>query len=267
MTSCGGSALSKLTRTMFTPEPYSSSVCWIRSLTSWLMMPRSRERIGDSSERDTTSRIAELGDGLDGGGRVGEVEEEFRRVADVPHHLEGDVDDVLVAGQHQAGGGAADGARADVLGVLARHLDDLVGDDRPGREVQAGLADAVAAAFAEGELDRLLLGPDRIDRHDQPEADDARARRWRGRVRRSADRRRRPDRARRERPPRPPIRILSCSCPLRTISSRSGTGGCPPGPAATAAIVASPGAAAAADFLSSSSPPLPPPPQGPPLLL
>ena len=33
----------------------------------------------------------------------------------------------------------------------------------------------------------------------------------------------------------PPIRIFSCSCPLRTISSMSGTGGWPPGPPAAAA--------------------------------
>ena len=44
---------------MFTPEPYSSRVCWIRSLTSWLMMPRSRLRIGESCERETTPRIAD----------------------------------------------------------------------------------------------------------------------------------------------------------------------------------------------------------------
>ena len=44
---------------MFTPAPYSSRVSWISSWTSWLMMPRSRLRIGLSSERDTTPRIAD----------------------------------------------------------------------------------------------------------------------------------------------------------------------------------------------------------------
>ena len=61
------------------------------------------------------------------------------------------------------------GARADLLGVLAGDRDDLVGHDRPGREVQARLADAVAAALAEGQLDRLLLRPHRVERHQQPE--------------------------------------------------------------------------------------------------
>ena len=63
-------------------------------------MPRSRDRIGDS--RDATrlpaSRIPtpphrRL--------RIGEIELELREIADVPDHVEVDVDDVLVAGQHQ----------------------------------------------------------------------------------------------------------------------------------------------------------------------
>ena len=254
----GGSARSKLTRTMFTPEPYSSSVAWIRSCTSWLMMPRSRLRIGDSSERETTSRIADSDDRLDGRGRVGEVEQELGGVAHVPDHLEGDVDDVLVAGQHQPGAGAADGARADLLGVLAGDLDDLVGDDRPGREVQARLADAVAAALAEGQLDRLLLGLHGVERHQQPDADAAPTA-----ISISPRRPMPPPPAAaggrgRRRCGRPPIRISQLLLPLADDLVDVGDRRLAARPAAAAAIAAAaaaaPGSAAAALVAAAASP-------------
>jgi hypothetical protein len=74
------------------------------------MMPRSRDRIGDSSERDTTSRIADS----DTAWMVERGSERLKRNCAGSRtfqiDLEVDVDDVLVAGQHQAGAGAADRA-------------------------------------------------------------------------------------------------------------------------------------------------------------
>src|SRR5690606_2631455 len=107
---------------------------------------------------------------LDGRLRIGEVEEELGGIAHVPDHLEADVDDVLVAGQHQPVAGAAHCAGANLARVLAGHGDDVASHDRPGREVQARLPDAVAAAFTEGQLDRLLLGTHRIEGHHEPQA-------------------------------------------------------------------------------------------------
>ena len=225
-------------------------------------MPRSRLRIGESCGARHHLAHRQLGDGLDGRGRVREVEEELRRVADVPDHLEGDVDDVLVAGQHQPGAGAAHRAGADLLGVLARHLHDLVGDDRPGREVQAGLADAVAAAFAEGELDRLLLGPHGVERHQHPEPDE----------RRAGDGEAAPAERRRRRRP--------CRAAAAAGRGRPSGSGAAPAPCGRSRRCRAPAAAARAALLPRSpppqgprpppflsSPPPPPPPQGPPLLL
>src|SRR5690606_10163093 len=55
----------------------------------------------------------------------------------------------------------------DVGDPLAGHLDLFIGHHRPGREVQARIADA--RAFAQEQLDRAFLGPDGIEGHESPE--------------------------------------------------------------------------------------------------
>src|SRR5690606_2909226 len=85
-------------------------------------------------------------------------------VRDVPHHLEADVDDVLVARQHQRAGIAVGGA--DVGGALARHLDLFIGHDRPGGEVQTGFPDARGAA--QRQFDAALFRADGIEGHEGP---------------------------------------------------------------------------------------------------
>ena len=149
---------------MFTPEPYSSSVCWIRSLTSWLMMPRSRLRIGESCERDTTSRIAdsatawmvEVGsERLNRNSAGSRTFQTTWKVMSTMFSSPVSISPALVPR-------TVPEPISSVFSRVTWH--DLVGDDRPGREVEAGLADAVAAALAEGELDRLLLGPHGVER-------------------------------------------------------------------------------------------------------
>ena len=114
-----------------------------------------------------------------------DIEQKLGRVADLPEHDEIDVDDVLVAGQHQtllrhvadrarsvADLGSA--AHADLDAVDARHLGQLNLLDRIGpAEIQAGRE--LAHIFAEPEHDAELVGvnpngeaekADESDQHD-----------------------------------------------------------------------------------------------------
>ncbi len=120
-----------------------------------------------------------FGDVLDRHLRVLDVEQEFRRVADAPEHDEIDIDDILVAGEHQAlFGHVADGARglavlgraahADLDAVDAGHLRQLDRLDRIGpAEVEAGRQQA--HELAEAQHDAELL---RIDAHREAEKAD-----------------------------------------------------------------------------------------------
>ena len=105
------------------------------------------------------------------------------RVADPPEHDEIDIDDVLVAGEHQAlFGHVADRARgvadvgraahADLDAIDARHFGQLDLLDRIGpAEIQTGRK--LADIFAESEHDAELVGIDpngeaeKADRRDQ----------------------------------------------------------------------------------------------------
>jgi hypothetical protein len=104
--------------------------------------------------------------------------------------------------------------------VFPRHRKHLGRDQRPGREVEARVADG--GELAEEQLDRLLFRADRVEGVERPEpmaTEARRAERAAGELEPVAAT---AAAAAAERPPRPPIRTRSCSCPLRTISSISG---------------------------------------------
>ncbi len=102
----------------------------------------------------------------DRGPRITQVEEEFVRLGDIPDDLKVDVDDVFISGQHQARITAAR-AHTDLFGLFAGHGDHLGGHNRPGRKVEAGIAHL--GELAQEQLDRLLFGPDRVERGHQPQ--------------------------------------------------------------------------------------------------
>ena len=183
----------------------------------------------------------------------------LRRIGDVPDHLEVDVDDVLVAGQHQPGIAARLPRPTPISSVRSRRdRDDLGGDERPGREVQARLAGL--AELAEEQLDRALFGLDRVERGEEPQSPARPARR--SAMRAAGEPRPAAAAAAGRPPPRPPISTRSCSWPLRMSSSISGICGPSPGPGRRGRRgrhrrrCRRPAAAAT-----------PPPPQGPPLFL
>ncbi len=71
---------------------------------------------------------------------IGDVEQIGLRIADLIGNGKLHVDDVLVAGQHQAGIAGIAGAAADIDQLFGR-VGDLDRLDRPPMEVQAGLGE------------------------------------------------------------------------------------------------------------------------------
>ena len=125
-----------------------------------------------------------LGRGLHRVGRVARVEEIVGRVADMPEHAEIDVDDVLVAGEHQAlgrhvprGGAARRGlarvGRAAIADIDAVHAGDGGKIDRldgPGQVVvEPGRGEA--GEGAEAEHHALLVGLDAVEAGGEPDRD------------------------------------------------------------------------------------------------
>ena len=119
-----------------------------------------------------------LGHRLDGALRVEQVEHEVLRPGgvDAPLHVEVDVDDVLVAGQHHAllehvapappraaAGAVADLDRVDGADVRLDHLADRVG--QVVAQALAGLADVAA----EDRVDADLARRDRVEARGEPE--------------------------------------------------------------------------------------------------
>jgi hypothetical protein len=101
---------------------------------------------------------------------IAQVEQEQRRVGDVPDNLEVDVDDVFVRRQHQAVRRRAGPVGADRDRVFPRHRKHFGRDQRPGREVQTRVADG--RELTQEQLDRLLFRPDRVEGVERPEAND-----------------------------------------------------------------------------------------------
>ena len=109
---------------------------------------------------------------------IAHVEGVLEHVLDLPQHGVLDVDDVLVAGQHQvlgrtrarpAGRGRRVATRAEHDAALVLNVDHHHVADRGGQiVVQAGL-DRLPIGLAEDELDRLLVGLDAEEAGGQPD--------------------------------------------------------------------------------------------------
>src|SRR5690606_4939661 len=108
-----------------------------------------------------------LGDLAQRGVGVGDVEQVGLGIVDLIGDGEADVDDVLVARQHQPGGGGAAAGFADIDQPLGHGgaLDRL---DGPPVEVQARLRNLVLG-LAEAQLDRKLVRLHGVDRLEQPQ--------------------------------------------------------------------------------------------------
>ena len=87
---------------------------------------------------------------------VFKVEQELGGIVDVPHHLEFDIHDVLVARQHQAIVKITAGARANIGCALLAGVHDHGRNKRPRRHVQTIGFDLVE--LAQKQLDRFFFG-------------------------------------------------------------------------------------------------------------
>ena len=138
-----------------------------------------RQRLGDRRLADHLAHRA-LGGRFDGQLRVADVEEVGARVLDHPEDGKVDVDDVLVAGQHQRlfrhltrgrAARALAGAVADLGAVDAGDAGRQHGLDRIGQVVvEARLRRPVVGAEAQHDAD--LVGLHAVEAADQPDDDD-----------------------------------------------------------------------------------------------
>jgi hypothetical protein len=146
------------------------------SITVWMMVCTScRDHFTIVAEnvlrRPAADNLAHgaFGDLAKGVFRICQIEQERCRIGNRIEQLELDVDDVLVARQHQAVARTGAGRPAGAHFALddGRQLDCF---ERPEDHVQTRLRNLVLG-LAEAQLDAAFIRLDRVDRLGQPEAD------------------------------------------------------------------------------------------------